>query len=218
MSDTGTVRKTNRKTIKSDQDLVKYLKTRWRATEGELSQSPVLEYASRRDFEVEPLETHTTAYLINVLVTDTSAQAETDFVLECWVPDHAGRKEELEVKLDKWGYDVVRRSRTNRSKRRTPLINYTAKKSPSPVAQFRALCEVEPEPSELLDGWVLVIQNQSRPPNEQITVEEWASIRGVPIKEVEENMSGLGDALKENGGLPGSQWEIQNSGGVRITG
>lgn len=202
--------------ISSDEDLVDYLQDRLRGVGGlgEINKNPVLEYTSLRDFSVEPLEVGAVAYLVNVMVEDASARPQSDNIVECWVPDTHKHRERLRSKLDTWGYDIVDVGETNRTKFNAPLIACTAKKSPCEIEQFRALSAVDPEPSELLDAWVLVIQNKYRAEQDEVTPEEWASIRGVSAETVKENASNLGDSLRENGGIPGSQWEIQLGDGV----
>lgn len=204
-------------TLSCDDDICEYIRGESRGEPLNIESTPILEYARQRDFGVEPLEPETAAYLINVLLEDTSSKTIGEHAISCWAPIENKRLTSLRERLDQWGYTITDVTRTNRSIQMTPLIELTARQSPSPLDQLRAIGTIAPDAGALLDGWAVVVQNRHRRPHEEIDTADWAEIRGVGLEVVEDNVLEMGEALRDYGGIPGTQWAIQEDGGVSVS-
>lgn len=216
MSDTGEVNRPDPNVIRSDQELREYLEDSMRGASRGFDTDPVLTYSSARDFSVEPLETDAAVFMVNTFLEDISADTQNDQVISCWTPNKTKNLDVLQERLDQWGYAVTKVSRTNRSSRLTPVIECVARRSPDELDQFRVLSEVISDPVALLDGWAVVIQNQHRLPQEKVRVSEWADIRGTSPEAVKENIQVVADALRDAGGIPGTQWAIKVNHGTPL--
>lgn len=204
--------------ISSDYELQTYLETRARQGTVLEGYDPALVYKMMRNFKVEPLEPSVAVFLIELLDVDAKAQTPDNYSVVCLCPLEEEQLQFVGEKLNDWGYGISHLSPADVPSALIPVVKLTAVPSPCIHEQLRMLSVVSPDPAALLDGWVRVVQNRHRRPENQISLREWAAMRGVKPETVQANTARLGNALREIGGIPGTQWEMQESGGVSLDG
>jgi len=202
--------------LTSDTDVCRYLRNHMHAGDMSFNHSPVLDYMDQRDFAVEPLEPETAAYLVNLFAQDSSAEHVSEYRISCYTPMRSEPVRGLIERLESWGYEIVGLRRTNRSTMGVPHVAIVAEQSPDPVQQIAALSPVDADAAALLDGWVLAVYNRHLDDEAALTPAEWASIRGVSEEVVQENVSTLGEELREKDGISGTQWGLEATGGIRL--
>lgn len=202
--------------ISSDADLRVYLNSEIQKNEMPVNQEPAVEYISRRNFQIEPLENTVAEFLIQAVKAQLKATAVDSQSLCCWAPIKDRPLEVLKTRLQKWGYAVVSVRETDTRAEGFPVVEIGARQSPSSREQLRVLAQTGLEADVLLDGWMTVIQNRHRREADLLSYEVWADWRGVESDVVRTNILSLRDALKEDGGIPGTQWAINHSGGVPV--
>jgi|AntDeeMinimDraft_4_1070355.scaffolds.fasta_scaffold01063_7 hypothetical protein len=218
MSSPESGKRSRLQSISSDSDLQEHLRTRAQESYSSRDQDPACLYTSIRNFQVEPLATDTAVFLIEQYEKAGTAKEVNSRTIVCWCPLAPAPLAELGSRFESWGYSVDSITKADTSGERVPVVEITARHSPSIREQLRVLSVVGAEPEVLLDGWVTVVQNHHREPDDRMTIEEWAGMRGVKPEVVRENTSRLAELLREFGGIPGTQWEMSEHGGVPVPG